>query len=439
MSNYITTKWDVIIAGGGPAGFFAAIRCAELNPKLRVLIIEKSSQTLGKVLISGGGRCNVTHACFDPAQLVGFYPRGGTALRGAFTRFQPADTIKWFEVHGVKLKTEADGRMFPVTDSSETIASCLREAAKNSGVKVHVGASLLKVEKNPRGGFRLEVRKAGVATEGRDRNARVEPSVALSSSKGRNKAEVLPLQTKKLLIATGSDAKTREIIKSLGHAIEEPVPSLFTFNVKDERIEGLAGVAVENVTLKMDALTQGGPILITHWGLSGPAVLRLSAWGARILSDKKYRSSLTVNWLGDYKLDSTLEVLQRNKDWHENARKKIAAQPAFSQIPVRLWKQLTQFIGDKNWGDISKVELRKLGNELTAGEFTISGKGQFKEEFVTCGGVNLNEVDFKTMQSRIVDDLFFAGEVLDIDGLTGGFNFQSSWTTGWLAGNTLES
>ncbi len=439
MSNYITTKWDVIIAGGGPAGFFAAIRCAELNPKLRVLIIEKSSQTLGKVLISGGGRCNVTHACFDPAQLVGFYPRGGTALRGAFTRFQPADTIKWFEVHGVKLKTEADGRMFPVTDSSETIASCLREAAKHSGVKVHVGTSLLKVEKNPRGGFRLEVRKAGVATEGRDRNARVEPSVALSSSKGRNKAEVLPLQTKKLLIATGSDAKTREIIKSLGHAIEEPVPSLFTFNVKDERIEGLAGVAVENVTLKMDALTQGGPILITHWGLSGPAVLRLSAWGARILSDKKYRSSLTVNWLGDYKLDSTLEVLQRNKDWHENARKKIAAQPAFSQIPVRLWKQLTQFIGDKNWGDISKVELRKLGNELTAGEFTISGKGQFKEEFVTCGGVNLNEVDFKTMQSRIVDDLFFAGEVLDIDGLTGGFNFQSSWTTGWLAGNTLGS
>lgn len=439
MSNYITTKWDVIIAGGGPAGFFAAIRCAELNPKLRVLIIEKSSQTLGKVLISGGGRCNVTHACFDPAQLVGFYPRGGMAMRGAFTRFQPADTIKWFEVHGVKLKTESDGRMFPVTDSSETIASCLREAAKNSGVKVHVGASLLKVEKNPRGGFRLEVRKAGVATEGRDRNARVEPSVALSSSKGRNKAEVLPLQTKKLLIATGSDAKTREIIKSLGHAIEEPVPSLFTFNVKDERIEGLAGVAVENVTLKMDALTQGGPILITHWGLSGPAVLRLSAWGARILSDKKYRSSLTVNWLGDYKLDSTLEVLQRNKDWHENARKKIAAQPAFSQIPVRLWKQLTQFIGDKNWGDISKVELRKLGNELTAGEFTISGKGQFKEEFVTCGGVNLNEVDFKTMQSRIVDDLFFAGEVLDIDGLTGGFNFQSSWTTGWLAGNTLGS
>jgi predicted Rossmann fold flavoprotein len=207
--------------------------------------------------------------------------------------------------------------------------------------------------------------------------------------------------------------------------------------VKDKRIDGLAGVSVENVTLKMDSLTQRGPMLITHWGLSGPAVLKLSAWGARILFDKKYHSTLTVNWLGDYKLDTALEVLQRNKDWHENARKKIAAQPAFSQIPVRLWKQLTQFIGDKNWGDISKAEMRKLAEELTTGEFVIQGKGIFKEEFVTCGGVNLNEVDFKTMQSRIVDDLFFAGEVLDIDGVTGGFNFQSSWTTGWLAGNAL--
>jgi len=420
MSNYITTKWEVVIAGGGPAGFFAAIRCAELNPKLRVLIIEKSSQTLGKVLISGGGRCNVTHACFDPSKLISYYPRGGMELRGAFTRFQPADTIKWFESHGVKLKTESDGRMFPVTDESATIADCLREAAKNAGVKVHTGTTLLKVEKSPKGGFRLEVRKA-----------RVEP--------GRNDAEVLPLQTKKLLIATGSDSKTREIVKALGHAIEEPVPSLFTFNVKDKRIDGLAGVAVEHVRVKMDTITQQGPLLITHWGLSGPAVLKLSAWGARILFDKKYRSSLTVNWLGDYKLDSVLEILQRNKDWHENARKKIATQPAFSQIPVRLWKQLTQFIGDKNWGDISKAELRKLAQELTAGEFMITGRGIFKEEFVTCGGVKLSEVDFKTMQSRIVDDLFFAGEVLDIDGLTGGFNFQSSWTTGWLAGNALSS
>jgi predicted Rossmann fold flavoprotein len=410
MSNFITTKWDIIIAGGGPAGFFSAIRCAEQNPKLRVLILEKSSQTLGKVLISGGGRCNVTHACFDPAQLIGFYPRGGVELRGAFSRFQPADTVKWFESRGVKLKTEADNRIFPSTDSSTTIANCLREAAEEAGVKVHLGTALLKVEKNPKGGFKLEVRKD---------------------------AEVLPLQTKKLLLATGSDSKTREIVKSLGHSIEEPVPSLFTFNVKDKRIDDLAGVSVEHVTVRMDSVTTQGPLLITHWGLSGPAILKCSAWGARILFDKKYRSSLTVNWLGDYKLDATLEILQRNKDWHENARKQIAVQPAFSQIPIRLWKQLTHFIGDKNWGDISKPEMRKLAEELTAGQFEITGKGQFKEEFVTCGGVKLNEVDFKTMQSRIVDDLFFAGEVLDIDGLTGGFNFQSSWTTGWLAGNAL--
>lgn len=412
MSTFITTKWDVVIAGGGPAGFFAAIRCAELNPKFRVLIIEKASQTLGKVLISGGGRCNVTHACFDPAQLITFYPRGSVELRGAFTRFQPADTVKWFESRGVKLKTEADHRIFPSTDSSETVAHCLREAAREAGVKVHTGTALLKVEKNPKGGFKLEVRKD---------------------------AEVLPLQTKKLLIATGSDSKTREIVKLLGHSIEEPVPSLFTFNVKDKRIDDLAGVSVENVTVKMDSVTTHGPLLITHWGLSGPAILRCSAWGARILFDKKYRSPLTINWLGDYKLDPTLEILQRNKDWHENARKKIATAPAFSQIPIRLWKQLTQFIGDKNWGDISKPEMRKLTEELTAGQFEILGKGQFKEEFVTCGGVKLNEVDFKTMQSRVADDLFFAGEVLNIDGITGGFNFQSSWTTGWLAGNALAS
>jgi predicted Rossmann fold flavoprotein len=412
MSNFITTKWDVIVAGGGPAGFFAAIRCAELNPSLRVLIIEKASQTLGKVLISGGGRCNVTHACFDPAQLITFYPRGGVELRGAFTRFQPADTVKWFESHGVKLKTEADNRMFPVTDSSETIADCLREAAKEAGVKVHVGTTLLKAEKNPKGGFKLEVRKD---------------------------AEVIPLQTKKLVLATGSDSKTREIVQSLGHSIEEPVPSLFTFNIKDKRIDGLAGVSVEHATVKMETITTQGPILITHWGLSGPAILRCSAWGARILFEKKYRSLLTVNWLGDYKLEAALEILQRNKDWHENARKKIATQPAFSQIPIRLWKQLTQFIGDKNWGDISKAEMRKLGEELTAGQYEITGKGQFKDEFVTCGGVKLNEVDFKTMQSRITNDLFFAGEVLDIDGITGGFNFQSSWTTGWLAGSALAS
>jgi len=408
----LNSNWDIIIAGGGPAGFFAAIRCAELNPNLRVLILEKASQTLGKVLISGGGRCNVTHACFDPAQLITYYPRGASALRGAFTRFQPKDAVEWFESRGVKLKTEADGRMFPITDSSSTIAECLRESARKAGVTVQTGTSLLTVEKNQNGRFQLSVRKD---------------------------AQVIHLQTQKLLIATGSDRHTLDVVKVLGHTIAEPVPSLFTFNIKDKRIDGLAGVSVDDVTLKMDSVTTRGALLITHWGLSGPAVLRCSAWGAHILFDKKYASLLTVNWLGDYKPDAALEVLTRNKEWQDNARRKAGTTPAFSQIPIRLWKQLTHFIGEKNWGDVSKSELRKLADELTAGEFQIEGKGQFKEEFVTCGGVNLKEVDFKTMQSRIVENLFFAGEVLDIDGITGGFNFQSSWTTGWIAGSALPS
>ena len=240
------------------------------------------------------------------------------------------------------------------------------------------------------------------------------------------------------MLATGSDSKTREIVQSLGHSIEEPVPSLFTFNIKDKRIEGLAGVSVEAVTLKMDSIVQSGPLLITHWGLSGPAVLRVSAWGARILHQKKYRTPLIANWLGDYTFDKALAVLQRHKDWRANARKKVSAEPAFTQLPLRLWKQLIGSLGEKNWADLSKAELRNLAAGVTAGEFLIEGKGQFKEEFVTCGGVKLNEVDFKTMQSRLVDGLFFAGEVLDIDGLTGGFNFQSAWTTGWLAGNALS-
>lgn len=409
-SKFLEPHWDVVIAGGGPAGFFAAIRCAELNPNLRILIVEKASQPLGKVLISGGGRCNVTHACFDPAKLVTFYPRGGPELRGAFSRFQAADTVDWFESRGVKLKTESDGRMFPITDSSETIADCLRSAAKKAGVKVQVGTSLLAVAKDSQNGFRLEV---------------------------RNEAKVFSIHTKRLLLATGSDRKTLELAKSLGHSVSEPVPSLFTFNVKDKRIDGLAGVSVDNVTLKMDSITQHGPLLITHWGLSGPAVLRASAWGARELHRKNYRAKLTVNWLGDLSFEKTLEVFTRNKEWKENARKKVSTNPAFSQIPLRLWKQLVEFAGEKNWADVSKAEVRQMANEFTAGEFFIEGKGQFKEEFVTCGGVKLSEVDFKTMESRVVADLFFAGEILDIDGITGGFNFQSSWTTGWLAGNAL--
>jgi predicted Rossmann fold flavoprotein len=392
-----------------------------LNPDLHVLIVEKASQNLGKVLISGGGRCNVTHSCFDPAKLITYYPRGANELRGGFARFQPADTVDWFEARGVKLKTEADGRMFPVTDSSATIAECLRVSAKKAGVEVVVGATLLGVENRHSDGFRLDVRKARVD----DR------------TEGRNEAQVFHLQTKKLLIATGSDRKTWEILKSLGHTVIDPVPSLFTFNIKDKRIDGLEGISVERVTLKTASVTAQGALLITHWGMSGPAVLRCSAWGARELFEKKYHADLFVNWLDDYSFDKALEVLRQNRDWKENSRKKVSTHPAFSQIPLRLWKQLTGFIGEKNWADVSNAELRMLAEELVAGKFQIEGKGQFKEEFVTCGGVSLKEVDFRSMQSRLVPGLYFAGEALDIDGLTGGFNFQSSWTTGWLVGNAL--
>lgn len=402
--------WDVVVAGGGPAGFFAAIQCAELNPALKVLIVERSNQTLGKVLISGGGRCNVTHACFDPSQLVTFYPRGGDELRGAFSRFQPRDTVEWFEARGVKLKTEADGRIFPVTDDASTIADCLRESARRVGVEVQIRTSLLEAEKESSGRFRLKV---------------------------RSEARVVHLQAKKLLLATGSDRRMLEVVESLGHSVAPPVPSLFTFHIKDARIAGLEGVAVSAVTLRMDSLVACGALLITHWGLSGPAVLRLSAWGARELFEKNYRAELTINWLDEYPFEEALEVLLRNKAWKENARKNVSAHPAFSQIPTRLWRQLTAFVGGKNWADLSKEELTRLAKELTASHVVIQGKGVFKEEFVTCGGVRLNEVDFKTMQSRKMPGLHFAGEVLDIDGITGGFNFQSSWTTGWLAGNAL--
>lgn len=412
MAGTLKTNWNVVIIGGGAAGFFAAIRCAELNPDLQVLLLEKASQPLGKVLVSGGGRCNVTHACFDPGQLITYYPRGGNELRGAFTRFQPQDTVEWFESRGVRLKTEADGRMFPVSDDSNTIVNILRFAAKQAGVRVELGVSVQSVEKAADGRFRLEVRR---------------------------EVNALQLHAGKIMFATGGDRKSHQLIASLGHSIVPPVPSLFTFNVKDARIDGLEGLAMEDAALTMEGLAARGPLLITHWGMSGPAVLRLSAWGARLLFENHYEALLTVNWLGDYKLDSALEVLQRNRDWPANARKKVSSHAAFSQVPIRLWRQLTAFLGDKNWGDVSKSELRKLAEELTEGRFSIKGKGQFKEEFVTCGGVALKEVDFKTMQSRLTPGLFFGGEVLDIDGITGGFNFQAAWTTGWLAGSALGS
>jgi predicted Rossmann fold flavoprotein len=400
-----------IIIGGGPAGFFAAIAAAQANPDQSVTLLEASPQLLAKVKISGGGRCNVTHACFDPAQLVQSYPRGGKALRGAFSRFQPQDTVRWYEQRGVRLKTEADGRMFPITDQSQTIIDCLLTAAQHAGVQIKTGCAVQAITLHPPTGFTLSLKSGGT------------------------------LHCEQLLIATGSHPLGLRLAQQTGHPIQPPVPSLFTFAIKDERLSELAGVSVNPVrltlTLPQETLTQTGPLLITHWGLSGPAVLKLSAWGARSLHACRYRTSLKINWLPDRNQDELRTQLLSKKERHP--KRAIAGDNPFP-LPHRLWERLTQSIGiptDKRWADLAKSELNKLILELNQGQYQLQGKGVFKEEFVTCGGVDLKSVNFKTMESKLTPGLYFAGEILDIDGITGGFNFQSAWTTGWIAGQAM--
>ncbi len=433
VDEQVEQEWDVIVLGGGPAGYFAAIRCAESaidnGSPLRVLVVERARRSLGKVIISGGERCNVTHACFDPARLVTYYPRGSAALRGAFSRFQPRDTVNWFEKRGVILKTEEDGRMFPVTDSSKTIVDCLEDAARRAGVTVWNQASLLNIDRisalpEQAARFRITLRRDTLDSE-----------------------QVLSAHS--VLFATGSESFCHNILARLGHTIEPPVPSLFTFKITDVRIAELAGLSVPVAGLrfvgdpdseKVPFPPQQGALLITHWGLSGPAILRLSAWGARWLYERNYQAGLLVNWLHPLSVELVYEHLSKHRNLPENNRKKPGAHSVFPQIPVRLWKRLTEAAGiseTQNWADVSRLCMRRLAEELTMGRYDVEGKGIFKDEFVTCGGVNLDEVDFKTMQSRLVAGLYFAGEILDIDGLTGGFNFQNAWTTGWLAGGAM--
>ena len=406
---------NVIVIGGGAAGFFGAIACAEANPQLKVTLIEAGNKPLAKVRISGGGRCNVTHHCFEPARLVANYPRGGKALRGAFSRFQPRDTVQWYESRGVKLKTEADGRMFPITDSSETIIKCLIQAADQAGVELRTGVGVKTVKQylDDRGAsyFQVELK-----------NERV-------------------MKCDRLLIATGSNPLGYRWAKNLGHKIESAVPSLFTFNVRDNRLQGLAGVSVSNAQVKLgtgkNKLEQTGALLITHWGVSGPAILKLSAWGARSLFDFKYNSPLQINWLPESNQEDLNQLLTDSKQ--TNPQKKIVNYCPV-ELPKRLWQSLINYVEinpNKVWSEISKKELNKLVAEIVQGQYEITGKGAFKDEFVTCGGVSLKEVNFKTMESKKCPGLYFAGEILDIDGVTGGFNFQSAWTTSWLAGQAI--
>ena len=400
----------VVVIGGGAAGFFGAIACAKSHPHTQVTLLEASRQPLAKVRISGGGRCNVTHACFDPAGLSQNYPRGAKALRGGFSRFQASHTVDWFAAHGVQLKTEPDGRMFPLTDSSETIVDCLMKAASSTGVAIRTGAAVVAVSR--------QADAFGISLKSGD------------------------LQCDRLLLATGSSQVGYQIAKSLGHHIEPPVPSLFTFNVVDDRLNDLAGVSVESVRLRLSVdgknhLEQTGPLLITHWGLSGPAVLKLSAWGARVLHDCHYQANLLINWLPQINPEALRQKLLLVKaEW---SRRAIATSCPVD-LPRRLWQYLIARVGigaEDRWAGLSNKTLNQLVQEFTQGCYVIKGKGVFKEEFVTCGGVSLKEVNFKTMESRCCPGLFFAGEILDIDGVTGGFNFQSAWTTAWLAGQAM--
>jgi len=401
---------EIGIAGGGAAGFFAAIAAARANKNCRVSLFERSSQFLSKVRISGGGRCNVTHALFDPRMFTTRYPRGERELISPFHRFSADDTMAWFEARGVRLKREEDGRIFPVTDSSQTVIDCLVNEAKDAGV-------------------RLFTRK-GIESA----RVRAEPGFDLKLSDGES------ITCDQLLLATGgcrSIGSIIELVRSLGHTIEPPVPSLFSLHVSAPWLRQLPGISVSDVLLSVEKLRERGPLLITHNGISGPAVLRLSAWGARILHEKDYRFSLRVNWLPELS-EAELRAEFQSRRQKEPTRR-VNNSP-IGGIPARLWENLASNAGifpETTWTSLTRAGTNELVDRLRGTELEIDGKSLNKEEFVTCGGVRLREINFKTMESRITPNLYFAGELLDIDGITGGFNFQAAWTTGWIAGHAM--
>lgn len=401
-SNYI-----VYVIGGGAAGFFAAIAQKEAFPESDVVIIEKSTNVLSKVKISGGGRCNVTHACFEPRDLISFYPRGSKALLGPFHYFGPIDTMHWFETKGVPLKIEADNRVFPVSNSSQSIIDCLMKRCEELGVKVWTGCGVQSIKRIDTG-FELTLSNTEIH------------------------------HVNKVVLATGSNRSGHDLTASLGHTITPLYPSLFTFKVKDKLLHDLSGLSVERATMSVAGIKKQastGPILITHWGFSGPAAIRLSAWLAVKLAEKNYQATLLINWLADRSCNEVEDIIQTAcisaRDKH------IKSHRLFPEIPQRLWEYLLQKAGLKEsipFKQLNGKDVEKLVKTLTASDFEMVGKSPFKEEFVTCGGVSLKEIDFKRMESRVCPGFFVVGEALDIDGITGGFNFQNAWTTGFLAG-----
>lgn len=405
---------DLVVAGGGAAGFFGAITFAEAVPGARVVILEKTSQVLGKVKISGGGRCNVTHACFEPKALVKFYPRGSKQLIGPFHHWSPTETMGWFEERGVPLKIEDDGRVFPQSDQSQSIVDCLMHAARNAGVEVRTSTALESVTPLDGGGFELVV-------------------------SGR------PMRCRRLLLTLGGTRNRfgSDLAEMLGHRTQVAAPSLFTFKITDDRLKGLPGLAVLEATVRVRCkepkldLETVGPVLITHWGLSGPGILKISAWGAREFQEMDYRFEVVVNWCGKVTGE---QILSRFDDLRISSPRKSIVNDAQFGIPTRLWKRLVETAlagAELTWPHLPKAQARKLAQELGACRFQVDGKSMNKDEFVTCGGVHLGDVNFKTMESRVVPGLHFAGEILDIDGVTGGFNFQAAWTTSRIAGESM--
>jgi len=398
------------IIGGGAAGFFSAVTLAQKNPDADISIFDSSKQFLRKVKISGGGRCNVTHSCFEPKELALHYPRGEKELKGAFYTWQPRDTVDWFEERGVQIKTEDDGRMFPVSDNSQSIIDCLHRQVIKNGVVLCEGTGVKSL-------------------------LHEEEQFTLGFSNGMSK------RFDRVCVATGSmkSSSLTTSLEKLGHSIEPLAPSLFAFDITDERLKELAGISLENVSVrvKSNGKSQTGPILITHRGLSGPAILKLSAWEARQLNESDYQFEIELNWLG-VRTESDLQTLfarMRNQKGQQLVKTKL-----FEELPRRLWEKILSSVkieGALQWAQLPKKLEAQLIKELITAIFQVRGKTMNKEEFVTCGGIRLKEVNFKKMESRVIPHLYFAGECLDYDGITGGFNFQGAWTTGYIAGTAM--